>query len=283
MPGYTHFQRATSRSRSGHHLLAWVEMLERDRSRFRVRRRAGNAVTARRGALAGSTLDLPPPPGPVMRNSLDAVADRDFALDYLYACALLPLAPVADRGGARALDDCRVRLRPASGVGRHRLVDDAAQAEPRRRGARPRQGRNGDRHADGAARRASRACLSRTTATSPRTSRRRSRTRREVRLVARRPDRARRDLELDRERLAAACADPLLLATDAAEALVREGVPFRDAHERVAEAVHDGSFTAHARAAPRPAPGPATSRRASRRPEHGSPGNPSPQTATLGA
>ena len=44
-------------------------------------------------------------------------------------------------------------------------------------------------------------------------------------------------LELDRKRLAAAASDPLLLATDAAEALVLEGVPFRDAHERVAAAV----------------------------------------------
>ena len=41
-------------------------------------------------------------------------------------------------------------------------------------------------------------------------------------------------LEFDRGRLAAAAADPLLLATDAAEALVAEGVPFRDAHEQVA-------------------------------------------------
>jgi argininosuccinate lyase len=49
-------------------------------------------------------------------------------------------------------------------------------------------------------------------------------------------------LELDRGRLAAAAADPLLLATDAAEALVREGVPFRDAHEQVAASVRDGSF-----------------------------------------
>ena len=49
-------------------------------------------------------------------------------------------------------------------------------------------------------------------------------------------------LELDRGRLAAAASDPLLLATDAAEALVREGVPFRDAHEQVAASVRDGSF-----------------------------------------
>jgi len=51
-------------------------------------------------------------------------------------------------------------------------------------------------------------------------------------------------LEFDRDRLAQAASDPLLLATDAAEALVKEGVPFRDAHEQVAEAVRTGSFEA---------------------------------------
>jgi argininosuccinate lyase len=53
-----------------------------------------------------------------------------------------------------------------------------------------------------------------------------------------------RDLELDRERMAAAASDPLLLATDAAERLVADGVPFRDAHERVAASVREGTFTA---------------------------------------
>jgi argininosuccinate lyase len=42
--------------------------------------------------------------------------------------------------------------------------------------------------------------------------------------------------------MAAACSDPGLLATDAAEALVQDGVPFRDAHEQVAASVRDGSF-----------------------------------------
>ena len=49
-------------------------------------------------------------------------------------------------------------------------------------------------------------------------------------------------LEFDRERMAAASADPLLRATDAAEALVKEGMPFRDAHEQVAATVHAGTF-----------------------------------------
>ncbi len=88
MPGYTHLQRAQPIT-VGHHLLAWVEMLERDLDRFRFAADQARPWPLGAGALAGSTLDLPPPPGETMRNSLDAVADRDFALDYLYACAVL--------------------------------------------------------------------------------------------------------------------------------------------------------------------------------------------------
>jgi argininosuccinate lyase len=73
-------------------------------------------------------------------------------------------------------------------------------------------------------------------------------------------------LEVNRERMASAASDPLLLATDAAEALVREGVPFRDAHERVAASVRDGSFAAVGTpadsVAARGAPGPGGARAA---------------------
>jgi argininosuccinate lyase len=58
----------------------------------------------------------------------------------------------------------------------------------------------------------------------------------------------------DRERLAAACADPLLRATDAAEALVREGVPFRDAHEQVPRRSERARSSRRRRAAPRRRP-----------------------------
>jgi argininosuccinate lyase len=51
-----------------------------------------------------------------------------------------------------------------------------------------------------------------------------------------------RDLVFAEERLADAAADPGLLATDAAEALAVEDVPFRDAHEEVARAVRAGTF-----------------------------------------
>ena len=62
-------------------------------------------------------------------------------------------------------------------------------------------------------------------------------------------------LEVDRARLARAASDPLLLATDAAEALVRKGVPFRDAHEQVAESVRDGSYRKRRGKGARGAPG----------------------------
>src|SRR4029077_5247098 len=87
MPGYTHLQRAIPIT-LGHHVLAWVEMLERDRERFRFAGAQAAPSPLGAGALAGSTLPLPCPENP-MRNSIDAVADRDFATDYLYACAAL--------------------------------------------------------------------------------------------------------------------------------------------------------------------------------------------------
>ncbi|HUY74388.1 MAG TPA: lyase family protein, partial [Candidatus Dormibacteraeota bacterium] len=57
-----------------------------------------------------------------------------------------------------------------------------------------------------------------------------------------------RHLEFDRERLAAAASDPGLLATDAAEDLVRAGIPFRRAHEAIGRQVRDGAFKAPSRA-----------------------------------
>jgi argininosuccinate lyase len=64
-------------------------------------------------------------------------------------------------------------------------------------------------------------------------------------------------LELDRERLAAACDDPLLRATDKAEDLVRSGLPFREAHEQVAAEVRAETFEPPTASPKRLAPGPA--------------------------
>ena len=95
MPGYTHLQRAQP-VRLGHHLLAYVEMLARDRGRLADAARRMNESPLGSGALAATTF-------PIDReataralgfdrptaNSLDAVGDRDFAVELVAACALL--------------------------------------------------------------------------------------------------------------------------------------------------------------------------------------------------
>ena len=239
MPGYTHLQRAQPIT-LGHHVLAWSEMLERDRARFAFAGAQAQQSPLGSGALAGSTLPLPAPPKP-MRNSLDAVADRDFALDYLYAAAVLfthlsrvgeelCLWTTAEFGFARLPESAAT----GSSMMPQKLNPDVAELARGKAGTAI--GRltgllatvkglplaydrdlQEDKVPVFAARRDVRGALAALTV-----------------LVD--------GLEVDRDRLAAAASDPLLLATDAAEALVREGVPFRDAHEQVAASVRDGSF-----------------------------------------
>jgi argininosuccinate lyase len=95
MPGFTHLQLAQPVT-FGHHLLAYVEMLGRDRSRAADALRRSEECPLGGAALAGS-------PYPIDRrmtaialgfarptaNSIDAVSDRDFALDYLATAAIL--------------------------------------------------------------------------------------------------------------------------------------------------------------------------------------------------
>ena len=94
MPGFTHLQTAQPVT-FGHHLLAYVEMLARDRGRFADARRRLNECPLGAAALAGTsfpidrdltarTLDFDRPTA----NSLDAVSDRDFALEFLAACSI---------------------------------------------------------------------------------------------------------------------------------------------------------------------------------------------------
>ncbi len=93
IPGFTHLQTAQPVT-FGHHLLAYVEMLDRDRSRLADCRRRLNECPLGSAALAGTsfpidramtaqTLGFDRPAA----NSLDAVSDRDFALEYLSAAA----------------------------------------------------------------------------------------------------------------------------------------------------------------------------------------------------
>jgi argininosuccinate lyase len=235
MPGYTHLQRAQPVT-LGYHLLAWVEMLDRDRARFGFA--AGQAAVSPlgAGALAGSTLGLPQP-----RNTLDAVADRDFALDYLYAVAALfshlsrigeeiclwvsaefgfaGLPEAAATGSSmmpqKLNPDVAELVRGKAGTALGRLAGLLAVVK----GIPLAYDRDlqEDKAPVFAARRETRLALAAL-----------------AELVG--------GLEFDRDRLAGAVADRALLATDAAEELVRGGLPFRDAHERIAGEVRSGGF-----------------------------------------
>ncbi len=94
LPGYTHLQRAQPILLS-HHLLAHFEALKRDLRRFEAAREAAGVSPLGAAALGGT----PHPVDPAstaeqlglrpFSNSLDAVSERDFVLDLLYACAVL--------------------------------------------------------------------------------------------------------------------------------------------------------------------------------------------------
>ncbi|MEW6512913.1 MAG: argininosuccinate lyase [Pseudomonadota bacterium] len=94
LPGFTHLQVAQPVT-FGHHLLAYVEMLSRDRTRFADCRRRMNRLPLGAAALAGTTYPIDRAfvaqelgfDG-VCENSLDAVSDRDFAIEFCAATSL---------------------------------------------------------------------------------------------------------------------------------------------------------------------------------------------------
>lgn len=247
MPGYTHLQRGQPVT-LGHHLLAHAEPLLRDADRFRHAFEAAGQMPLGAGALAGSTLPLARRTvaralglSSLTENTMDAVSDRDFALDLTYACtsAALHLSRLGED----------VVLWATSEFGFVRLADEIATGSslmPQKKNpdiAELLRGRAGralgsfvalatvvkglpltydrdlqeDKPAVFAAVESVLDSLSAATL-----------------LV--------RHLEFDRERMSAAAADPLLLATDAADELVRKGVPFRKAHEQVGHQVLAGTF-----------------------------------------
>lgn len=95
MPGFTHLQTAQPIS-FGHHLMAWFEMLERDDSRLQDCRKRLNQSPLGAAALAGTTYPIDRQLSAKLlgfdapcANSLDAVSDRDFAIEFTAASALV--------------------------------------------------------------------------------------------------------------------------------------------------------------------------------------------------
>ncbi len=95
MPGFTHLQTAQPVT-FGHHMLAWFEMLERDRGRLHDARGRVNVLPLGAAALAGTSFPIDRAYTAkllgfdvVAENSMDAVSDRDFAIEFVSACALV--------------------------------------------------------------------------------------------------------------------------------------------------------------------------------------------------
>jgi argininosuccinate lyase len=241
-PGYTHLQRAQPVTLA-HWLCAHAHAFVRDLERLANARRSADVSPLGAGALAGSTLGIDPRVSAealgfsrTFGNSLDAVSDRDFLLDAAYACAtaVTHLSRLGEE----------IVLWSSAEFGFVRLPNDYATGSsmmPQKRNpdvselARGHAGvavgaltglfvtlkslplaYNRDLQADkeqirdlfGTTVRAFRAAAG---------------------LVA--------ALDFDLDRLAEAASDDMMQATDLAEALVARGVPFREAHERIAALV----------------------------------------------
>ncbi len=242
MPGYTHLQRAQPVPLA-HHLLAYVEMLERDAGRLEDGLKRINVLPLGSGAIAGSTVVLDREAmanelgfSSVSQNSMDAVSDRDFAAELLFTISLCGVHL------SRLSED--VILWASAEFGFVRLSDDyttGSSLMPQKKNpdvaelTRGKCGRlignlvgmltvlkgipmtyNRDLQEDKESVFDSVDTLKMALA-----------------LFARMMAKA----EFHDGRMAAAASDPLLLATDLADSLVMKGVPFRKAHEHVGRLV----------------------------------------------
>jgi len=248
VPGYTHLQRGQP-VYFAHHLLAYVEMFDRDRERLHDALKRVNVCPLGSGALAGSTLPLDremvarlldfvdAEGNPVVtQNSMDAVSDRDFAVEFCAAAALV--AVHLSRFGEDLI------LWATSEFNFIRISDSfttGSSLMPQKKNPDVAELTRGK----------SARVIGNLMAL--------------LTLLKGLPMTYNRDLQEDKERLfdttdtvrstvrvcagmienttvntpacAAASADPALLATDLADYLVRKGIPFREAHHAVGAAV----------------------------------------------
>ncbi len=242
LPGYTHLQRAQP-VRLAHHWLAFVEMLSRDAGRFADLRARLDRSPLGAGAIAGSTLPLDRSQtaralgfdGPT-RNSMDSVASRDLALELLAASAIcmVHLSRLAEELVLWSTAEFGfIELADAFSTGSSLMPQKKNPDVPEL--VRGKSGRvignlvalltvmkglpltyNRDMQED-------KEPIFDTTGTLGDS----------LEVMAG----AVATLRVNVGRMREAAEDPLLLATDLAEALVREGVPFREAHEAVGRVV----------------------------------------------
>ena len=238
LPGFTHLQHAQA-VLLAHHLLAYVEMFDRDAERLADCRKRINVMPLGSGALAGSTLPLDREFvcrelkfDRITRNSMDAVADRDFAIEFVGALAtmamhfsrlsedlilwssqefdFIELSDAFCTGSSlmpqkKNPDVCELtRGKTARVYGALTAMLTLCKGLP--------MTYNRDLQEDKVAVFDALDTV-------------------EMMLKVYTP--MIREMSVKRENMAAAAADPALMATDLAEKLVELGVPFRDAHHRV--------------------------------------------------
>jgi argininosuccinate lyase len=235
MPGYTHLQRAQPVYLS-HHLLAYFWKLRRDLQRFNFCMTATDDLPLGAGALAGTNFDTERMFvaqelgfGGISENSLDAVSNRDFVLDYLAAastCALhlSQLGAEIVIWSSEEFGFCEVADRFASGSSLMPQKKNPDAAELLRAKAPRVAGRL--------------ATLQGVLHGLPLTYNKDLQEDKEqlfdavdtLELCLRVAREMLASISFDRERLAAAATDEALAATDVADLLVKRGVPFRRAH-----------------------------------------------------
>lgn len=248
IPGYTHLQRAQPVP-FAHHLLAYVEMLQRDGGRIADTAARMDELPLGSGALAGSTLVLDREAmaeelgfARVTQNSLDAVSDRDFALELLSALAIL-------------------------GMHLSRLSEDVVLWTTAEFGFT----RLSDRHSTGSSLMPQKKNPDIAELTRGKTGRLYGNLVRLLTVMKGLPMSYNRDLQEDKEAVfdsvdtarmalavmaemisalsidgeasARASSDPALLATDLADELVRKGIPFRTAHDQVGKLAAESART----------------------------------------
>lgn len=244
MPGFTHLQHAQP-VLFAHHLLAYVEMIQRDRDRLLDCRARLNHCPLGAGALAGSTLPLDREFvarelgfDAVLQNSMDAVGDRDYLLELLSALSIaaMHLSRLAEDvilwcSQEFAFVEPDDAYSTGSSLMPQKKNPDVAELT---------RGKTGRVYG---------ALMALLTVTKglPLTYNRDLQEDKEglfdaldtVRAMFRTMTGMMATLTVNAERMREAAADPPLMATDLAEWLVQQGVPFRDAHHQVGRFVAD--------------------------------------------
>jgi len=242
IPGYTHLQRGQPVT-VGHHLLAYVEMLDRDKSRLADCRKRINVCPLGSGALAGSTINLDRQQianelgfDRVTTNSMDAISDRDYIAEFLFDMALV--GTHLSRLSEDLILWCSSEFAFATLSDAHTTGSSLMPQKKNPDVCELTRGKTGRLYGNLVA-------LLTAAKGLPLTYNRDLQEDKEplfdsidtLSLALKVNAEMIADMTINIDTCEAAASDPLLLATDLADYLVKNGVPFRPAHELVGQAV----------------------------------------------